>query len=97
MRTGDKKLYLSRVKVTGSDFLKMFQYPLLQGNAGEVLKDPYSIVLTSDAAKALFSFGSTDAVGKTVRYDNSHDLKVTGILKDLPANSTFQFSFLVPV
>jgi putative ABC transport system permease protein len=93
LKVGEKKLYLPG-KITGSDFLKMFQYPLLQGNAGEVLKDPYSIVLTEDAAKALF--GMTDAVGKTVRFDNSHDLKVTGILKNLPANSSFQFKYLVP-
>src|SRR6266487_5185435 len=39
---GDKKLYLSGA-TAGSDFLKMFQYPLLAGNAGTVLKDPYSI------------------------------------------------------
>jgi ABC-type antimicrobial peptide transport system permease subunit len=93
LKVGDKKLYLPG-KVTGSDFLRMFRYPLLQGNAAEVLQDPYSIVLTSDAAKALF--GSADAVGRTVRYDNSHDLKVTGVLKNLPANSTMQFAFLVP-
>ena len=38
----------------------------------------------------------TDALNKTVRFDNKNDLKVTGILKDIPANSTLQFNFLVP-
>src|SRR6187431_224974 len=42
---GEKKLYLSGAQI-GSDFLKMFEYPLIQGNAKTVLKDPYSIVLT---------------------------------------------------
>ena len=31
-----------------------------------------------------------------VRFDNKNDLKVTGVLKDIPANSTLQFNYLVP-
>ncbi|MEJ7586259.1 MAG: ABC transporter permease [Ferruginibacter sp.] len=88
-----KKFYI-RGGCIGSDFLKMFQYPLLQGNAGNVLKDPYSIVLTASTAKSLF--GDEDPMNKTVRFDNTDDLKVTGILKDLPANSSLKFNFLVP-
>lgn len=90
---GDKKLLLSG-NFIGSDFLKMFQFPLLQGRASEALSAPYSIVVTEATAKALF--GSADAMGKTVRFDNQHDLTITGILKDIPANSTFHFDFLVP-
>jgi hypothetical protein len=58
------------------------------------MKDAYSIVLTQSTALALF--GREDAVGRMVRFDNEHDLKVTGILKDLPVNSSFSFTFLVP-
>src|SRR5256714_9611204 len=36
-------------------------------------------------------------MNRTVRIDNSHDLKVTGVLKDLPSNSTFQIKFIVPI
>lgn len=93
LMAGDKKLYLAG-GVVGGDFLKMFQFPLLKGSAATVMKDAYSIVLTQSTATALF--GKEDAVGKMVRFDNSHDLKVTGILKDLPANSSFNFTFLVP-
>jgi hypothetical protein len=72
----------------------MFRYPLLQGNAQSVLQDPYSIVLTESTAKAFF--GDENPVGKTVRFDNKSDLRVSGILQDLPSNSSLQFSFLVP-
>ncbi len=89
----DKKLYLPGA-MAGSDFLKMFPYPLLKGNADNVLNDPYSIVLTESTSKSLF--GNEDPINKTVRLDNSHDLKVTGVLKDIPGNSTFQFTFIVP-
>ena len=90
---GDKKLYLSGAMI-GGDFLQMFRYPLLQGNAATCMKEVYSIVLTESTAKALF--GSQDPMNKTVKIDNAHDLKVTGVLKDLPKNSSLQFGYLVP-
>jgi putative ABC transport system permease protein len=94
LTVGTKKFYMNG-GLTGTDFLTMFQFPLLQGNAAAVFKDPYSIVLTESTARALF--GNEDAMNKTVRFDNKNDLKITGILKDLPATSTFQFNFLVPI
>ncbi|MCF3107469.1 ABC transporter permease [Niabella sp. CC-SYL272] len=93
LMAGDKKLYLDG-GLTGTDFLKMFRYPLLQGSAGTVFRDAYSIVLTESTAKALF--GNDNPMGKTVRFDNLHDLKVTGVLKDLPRQSTVRFNYLVP-
>jgi hypothetical protein len=51
-------------------------------------------VLTQSAARALF--GSEDALNKMVRYENMHDLKVTGVVRDLPGNSSFQFSYIIP-
>ena len=93
LTVADKKLYLTGNQVAG-DFLSMFQYSLLEGETKNVLRDPYSIVLTESTAKALF--GNEDPINKTVRYDNKNDLRVTGVLKDIPANSTLQFNFLVP-
>jgi putative ABC transport system permease protein len=93
LMVGEKKLYL-RGAQSGSDFLKVFQYELIQGNAAAVLNDPYSIVLTQSTARALF--GNEDPINKIVRFDNQNDLKVTGVLKDFPANSTFQIKFIVP-
>ena len=89
----DKKLYIDG-GIVGSDFLKMFQYPLIKGNAATVFKDAYSIVLTQSTAKALF--GNEDPINKTIRFDNKNDLNVTGILEDLPGNSSFKFKYLVP-
>lgn len=90
---GDKKIYTRGARI-GSDFLKMFPYPLLQGNAGTVMKEPYSIILTAATAKALF--GNANPINKMVRFDNQNDLKVTGVLKDLPDNSSLKFNFIVP-
>src|ERR1051326_8777890 len=93
LMAGNKKFYLNG-NMVASDFLTMFQFPLLQGNAKNVLNNPYSIVLTQSTAKALF--GNENPLNKIVRFDDKNDLKVTGVLKDVPSNSTLQFSYLVP-
>jgi putative ABC transport system permease protein len=76
------------------EFLEMFEFPLIAGDASKVLDEPASIVITESTAKALF--GDQDPMGKIVRVDNQYDLTVTGILKDVPINSSFQFDFLLP-
>ena len=93
LMVADKKFYLNGGQVAG-DFLKMFQFNLLEGKANSVLSNPYSIVLTESTAKALF--GKEDPLNKIVRFDNKNDLTVTGVLKDIRSNSTLQFSYLVP-
>ena len=93
LMVGNNRFYMNGAQI-GDQFLTMFQYPLVKGNREMVLKDPYSIVLTESTAKALF--GNADPINKTVRIDNQNDLKVTGILKDLPPNSSLQFNFIVP-
>ncbi|MCB0634708.1 MAG: ABC transporter permease, partial [Lewinella sp.] len=90
---GDKKLYLRGARV-GPDFLSIFRFPFLQGQAGQALNTPYSIVLTKSLAEALF--GTADPMGQTVRFDNSFDLKVSGIIADLPPNTSFYFKYLIP-
>ncbi|MBS1500948.1 MAG: ABC transporter permease, partial [Bacteroidetes bacterium] len=90
---GDKKLYQQGM-IVGSDFLKMFRFHLLSGNPNTVLNEPYSIILTQATAKALF--GNDDPIGKVIRIDNMHQVKVAGLMDNVPENSTLQFSFLLP-
>lgn len=90
---GDKKLDPQGLTV-GADFLKMFPYPLVKGNVNSVFADPNSIILTESVAKALF--GDQDPMDKVIRIDNQANIRVTGVMKDVPVNSTLQFSFLLP-
>lgn len=90
---GDKKLYMGG-GAAHPDFLNIFQYPFVKGNVRSALSETYSIVITESTAKALF--GDADPMNKYVRFDNKQNLKVTGVLKDLPKNATLQFSFITP-
>jgi putative ABC transport system permease protein len=58
------------------------------------LSEPQGIVVTQSLATRLF--GNTDAIGKTIRIDSSTDFTVTGILKDLPPTTSFDFDYLLP-
>lgn len=90
----EKKLYLNGVTAS-PDFLNVFGYPLLRGTRSNALSDMHSIVLTASTAKSLF--GEEDPLNQIVRLDNQIDLKVTAILQDVPANSTFQFHYIIPL
>ncbi len=87
-----------RIRATGSivdpDFLRIFSFPLLEGNKQKVLDGVNSIVITQKLAEKLF--GSDSPVGKVVKIDNSDNFTVTGVLKNLPQNTNFNFEFLVP-
>ncbi|WP_214226944.1 ABC transporter permease [Pedobacter sp. B4-66] len=75
-------------------FLKIFDYKFIQGDAETALKEPNSVLLTASAAKRLF--GTENAVGNSVKWDNRKVLKVSAIVEDLPKNMTHQFEALQP-
>jgi putative ABC transport system permease protein len=81
--------------VATEDFLSIFNFKLIRGSVKHALSDPSSIVLTRSTAKALF--GDDDALNKLVKLENNSELKVSGIIEDVPAQSTLQFDFLLPM
>ena len=95
MGYGGKRVFFPATFFVDSSFLRMFDFPLLQGDRQTVLQKPNSIVLTQSAARTLF--GEADPIGKTVSHfgEDTLLLTVTGILKDVPGNSQFQFNALV--
>lgn len=81
-----------------SNFLSVFTFPLLSGDAATCLKDPHSIVLSENAAKT--QFGTTGAVGKIlmVKEDSIFiPYKITAVAKPCPQNSSIQFDILLPL
>jgi putative ABC transport system permease protein len=75
-------------------FFQLFDFPLKQGDPNTALQAPHSIVVTESLAKRLF--GKDDAFGKTIRIDSTADFTITGIVKDLPPNTSFSFDYIVP-
>lgn len=93
LTNGEKKFNQIGLGVT-EDFLKMFSFKMIKGNAETALNDPTSIVLTETTAKLLF--GDEDPINKTLTIDSQRELKVTGVIQDVPKQSTLQFDHLLP-
>jgi predicted permease len=91
---GNKSMYASG-KYAESSLFSMFSFPFVQGNAASAFKQLYSIVITEKTAKKFFG-NEKDVLGKTVRIDNKQDYIVTGVLKDIPDNSSIQFEWVSP-
>jgi putative ABC transport system permease protein len=68
---------------------------MMAGNKLTALNEPNSIVIDETTAKKYFN--STDVVGKTLYVDNSVNCKITGVIKDIPPQSHFHFSFIRPM
>jgi putative ABC transport system permease protein len=96
---GKNKFDEKHMYYVDSDFLRVFNYPLVRGNKATVLLAPNSVVVT--AATAIKYFGSVDqALGQSIYIDSDikgASLQVTGVLRDVPANSHLQFDLLLPI
>jgi len=93
VRHGDKLFYENRIRFVDADFLSIFTFNLIKGQPETVLSNPYSIVLTETSA--LKYFGNEDPIGKSLTINNDFDVVVTGIIEDIPENSSIRFDFLV--
>jgi len=93
LSVGDKKI-IKAGNIVDTGFLQIFSFPMLKGDPSTALNDMHSIVLTEKTAKSLF--GEDDPMGKIIRIENKDNFTVTGILKDLPNNTRFNFDYLLP-
>ncbi|MGM9478465.1 ABC transporter permease [Pedobacter sp. GSP4] len=84
----------SKVVYADPNFLKILDYKFIKGNAGTVLKDINTIILTKSFAQKLF--GNEDPINKTVKLENQDVLKVEAVIDDVPANSSINFECIMP-
>ena len=76
-----------------NDFPKIFDFQWISGNPATALSEPNSVVLTETTARKYF--GTKPAMGETINLENQFTVKVKGIIKDPPGNTSLPFNFLV--
>jgi len=91
---GDRHLTMKNM-FTDPSFLTVFSFPLLKGDVNTALNEMYSVILTEKAALRLF--GEEEPMGKTLMFDMKHPMTITGVMKDLPNNTRFDFETLVNI
>ncbi|WP_394751320.1 ABC transporter permease [Spongiimicrobium salis] len=95
LTTNGKDKIKATGQFVGEDYFKIFSYDLIEGNVNTAIKDRNSVAISQSLAKKLFG-SDTNVVGKAIEVLNDFDgtYTVTGVFKDVPANSSEQFDFV---
>src|ERR1700722_2227027 len=96
VRKGNDHVLEHHSTYADSTIFKVFTLPMIAGDPNTALNNPHSIVIDESAARRYFN--STDVIGRTleVGYGNTL-LKITGVIRDMPEQSQFHFSFIRPL
>lgn len=88
---GDKTFKENAFAFADSNFFQVFTLPFLKGDAKTALVQPNTVVVSETTAKKYF--GEKDPVGDMLSFNNT-SFKITGVMKDIPANSHFHFNLI---
>ena len=93
----DKTFEEDAVYYADSTFFEMFSYPLVQGEPGQALSEPGTVLLSEQTARKYF--GSENPVGQVLDVEGwiSGTFRVIGVFEEVPANSHLQFDLLLPM
>jgi putative ABC transport system permease protein len=81
-----------------SNFLQLFDFPLIYGDPRSALINKHSIVISEEIAHKYF--GDSNCLGKELQVNEGllvGNFTVAGVLKELPSNSHLQFDILLPI
>jgi putative ABC transport system permease protein len=92
-QVGDK-IMKQAGQYANEDFLKVFNYPLLEGTVSGALNSPSGIAVSEKMAIDFFG-SAKEAIGKTIRCDNKDDFKITAVFENVPDKSSISFDFLI--
>ena len=91
--TENNKVFYEDFILGNPGFLTVFDFPLLQGDRKTALSAPHAVIVTEETAQKFF--GTAKAEGKTLKLDrDSIPFKITGVLKNFPANSSISFNLI---
>ena len=95
VRKGNENIQEGRVGFADSTLFQVFSLPMISGDPKTALKEPHSLVITEKIAKKYFN--STDVVGRSMLINDTGNYKVTGVIKNIPTQSHFNFDIFVPM
>jgi predicted permease len=78
-------------------FFRMFTFPFIQGNPEMALQGVNSAVITEKTARKLFGNDWGNVLGRSIIIDHGKEFTITGVVRDVPKNSSIQFDVLLPI
>ena len=88
----NEKMLVNNDYFVSDAFFKIFSYPLISGDPKTALKEPNTVVISESVAKKLFK--NQNPVGQSITIYNDEAMKVTGVMKDMPANTHMKIDFM---
>jgi putative ABC transport system permease protein len=93
MQYGERRFEEKELLAVDTTFFDVFTFPTAKGNARASLQDPNAIIISQKIAEKYF--GLENPIGKILKINDNSSLRVSAVLKNVPANSHFHFDFLV--
>jgi putative ABC transport system permease protein len=97
VKKGEEYITNVQLRSADNDIFKIFTLPFLKGDPESALMDPFSVVISESMSREYFV--DQDALGKSLTvkiWGEEIQLTVSGVMKNIPENSTFKADFIVP-
>jgi putative ABC transport system permease protein len=92
-KKGVQNIQETNVVYTEPGLFDIFTLPMVDGSPSTALNDPHSAVITESTAKKYFN--KVNVVGQTLTLNDTSTYKITGVIKDIPAQSHFNYDFFL--
>ncbi|RPE13818.1 ABC transporter permease [Chitinophaga lutea] len=90
----DRVFFEKQTGYVDERFFSLFNFPLLKGDRNKPFRDNNSVVVSSSIAKKYFE--DEEPIGKVITIDGKHQFTVTGVMEDMPLNSSIRYDMLFP-
>ena len=94
IRCGERDFNREVVLMADQDIVNMLTFHFLEGDSTTALRDPHSVIITRDIADKYFK--DVDPLGQTFDFGDDLIFTVSGVIENIPRNSTDQYDFIVP-
>jgi putative ABC transport system permease protein len=94
LKYGDKS-FSQRPLVADPSFFQMLSFDFVEGDPNNAFPSLHSMLITEELAFKFF--GEEDALGKSISGgDSQYDFTISGVIKNVPLNSSLQFDCVIP-
>jgi putative ABC transport system permease protein len=92
VKYGEREFREDAVYLADNSIFDIFSLPMIHGDPKSALVTAYSAVITEKTARRYF--GVENPLGKLLKFGDGHNYAITGVIKNVPANSHLNFDIL---
>ncbi|MDB5008917.1 MAG: cell division protein FtsX [Mucilaginibacter sp.] len=92
VKKGITNILETKIALADPSLFNVFTLPMINGSPATALAEPNSVVITESISNKYFK--RTNVVGETLKFNDTW-YKVAGVIKDIPAQSHFNFDFFI--